>query len=150
MNFIAAMRLIAILLLHISTITFAKLVGRCTPSFLWLMLTAGPAFTWKAPTYLPTYLFVLLSQGATRSLEHPTHVLPTASYADSPSLAFSTQDIMPSSFLATVIHIRESPMVEWLESSFTEGFKYRFRDCISRQVACGLLSVIHSNARTVP
>jgi len=51
-----------------------------------------------------TYLFVLLSQGATRSLEHPTHVLPTASYAVSPSLAFSTQDTMPSSFLTTVIH----------------------------------------------
>jgi hypothetical protein len=51
-----------------------------------------------------TYLFVLLSQGATTSLEHPTHVLPIASYAVSHSLTFSTQDTMPSSFLTTVIH----------------------------------------------
>jgi hypothetical protein len=51
-----------------------------------------------------TYQFVLLSQGATRYLKHPTHVLPTTSYAVSPSLALSTQDTMPSTFLTTVIH----------------------------------------------
>jgi hypothetical protein len=114
--------------LHISTVTFAELAGRCTPSFLWFMLIAGPAFTWTAPTSSYSSHKAqqdLLNTQRTSFPQKARRFLPLwRSQHKTPCLQVSSsQSYIPW----------ESPMVKWLESSSTVGFKYRSRDRISRQ-----------------